>query len=347
MTRYLVVRHARAPFSFRVGAGSLLVVAGALVAILGVFCLAITSGSMAIAPADVAATLFGGGTEDSRFIVWTLRLPRVLTAILVGAALAISGLIFQSLTRNPLAAPDIIGINGGAALAVVAVIILGGSSALMAPAAFAGGLIAATCVYLLAWRGGIGRYRLILVGIGVAAITEAGIGYLLTRGDVWETSRAVTWMLGSLYASTWGDVVLMSVGLAVLIPATLLLGRGLTALQLGDDVARSIGAPTERTRLALVGVGVGLAALGVTVAGPVAFVAFIAPHLARRLARASGAGLIPASAAMGALLMLAADSVARRILDSGELPVGIITVILGAPYFLWLLARSNQLGTAA
>lgn len=347
MHGHLVLRRGRRPMiSFRVGTGSVVVLVGAVAGILAIMAVGVGSGDFAIAPLDVLAALIGQGDERSQFVVWTLRLPRLLSAVLVGAALAISGAIFQSLTRNPLVAPDIIGINGGASLAAVSVIVLGGSSALIAPAAFGGGLVAAIIVYLLSWRGGLGQMRLVLVGIGVAAITTAGIDVLLTRGQIWEVQRATIWLVGSLHGSGWQDVMLMGGSMAVLLPATFFLGRALTTLQLGDDAAAGLGVRIERTRLALVVVGVGLAAFSVTVAGPVGFVAFIAPHLARRLARASGSGVLPATAAVGAFLLILADIVARRIIDPAEIPVGIVTVLLGAPYFLWLLARTTRTGGA-
>lgn len=346
MHRTLVLRWARPSVSLRIGLGSIVVLLAAGAGSIAFFTVGVASGDFPLTPVEVLATLVGGGDETSRFVVWTLRLPRLLDAVLVGAALAVSGTVFQALTRNPLVAPDIIGVNSGAALAAVAVIILGAPTALLAPAAFAGGLAAAIVVYLLAWRHGLSSYRLVLVGIGVNAVATAGIGFLLTRGEIWEVQRATIWLIGSLYATDWGDVGLMAATLAVLLPGTLLLGPELGVLQLGDEAASGLGVRVERMRLVLVVAAVGLAAIAVTVAGPIGFVAFIAPHLARRLARASGAGVIPAAAAIGALLIIASDVVARRIVDPAQLPVGILTVILGAPYFLWLLSRANRMGSA-
>jgi iron complex transport system permease protein len=345
--RAIVLRRERPAISLRLGTGSLRVLLAASLATLVLLAIGAGSGSFPIAPADVVDALLGRGDPEAQYVLWNLRLPRLLTGALAGAALAMSGAILQALARNPLVAPDIIGINGGAALAAVAVIVLDAPSNLLVPAASAGALIAAAALYALSWRGGIGRYRLVLVGIGLAALAEAGIGYLLTRVPLLEAATAYTWMVGSLYAASWNDVQLLAVALAVLVPATLLLGHGLQALQLGDDAAAGLGVATERTRLALVVVAVGLAAVGVAVAGPVAFVAFIAPHLARRLARASGSGQLPASAAIGALLVVGADLIARRIVEPAELPVGIITVLLGAPFFLWLLVRADRVGAAA
>jgi iron complex transport system permease protein len=345
--RAIVLRREHPAISVRLGTGSLRVVLLTSLATLALLAVGAGSGSFPLSPVDVADALLARGDPEAQYVVWELRLPRLLTGVLAGAALALSGAILQALARNPLVAPDIIGINGGAALAAVAVIVLDAPSAMLVPAAFAGALIAATAGYALSWRGGIGRYRLVLVGIGIAALAEAGTGYLLTRVQLIEATTAFTWMVGSLYAASWNDVALLAVSLAILVPAALLLGHGLQALQLGDDAAAGLGVATERTRLALVVVAVGLAAVGVAVAGPIAFVAFIAPHLARRLARASGSGQLPASAAIGALLVVGADLIARRVVEPAELPVGIITVLLGAPFFLWLLVRSDRVGATA
>jgi len=344
LAAHVVIRPARPPISFRIGVASLLTLLGAVAGVAAFMAVGIGSGDFPLTPAEVLTAIVGGGDETNRYVVWELRLPRLLSAVLVGASMAVSGAILQSLARNPLVAPDIIGINGGAALAAVAVIMLGGPAGFVPLAGFLGGLAAAAVVYLLAWEGGIGRYRLVLVGIGVAALAEAGIGFLLTRGQVTDVQEATIWLIGSLANAGWGDVQLLGLVVAVLLPVTLVLGRSLTTLQLGDDAAAGLGVPLERSRLLLVGIGVALAAFAVTVGGPIGFVAFIAPHLARRLARVSGSGLIPAAAAIGALLLIGSDIAARRLFDPADLPVGILTAVLGAPYFLWLLVRANRLG---
>lgn len=338
--------HGRGAVSARLDLRVLGVTALGTLAIVVAFVVGVGQGDFPISPGEVLATLVGQGTPQHEFIVIELRLPRILVAILVGAAFALSGAIFQSLAQNPLVAPDIIGINAGAALVAVSVIVLGLPLALLAPGAFVGALAAAIFVYLLAYRRGLSSYRLVLVGIAVNAAIGAGISYLLTRGQIDEVQRATVWLIGSVYASDWGDVTLMGLALTVLGPAAVALGRQLEALQLGDDLARGVGAPVERTRLVLVLVGVGLAALAVSVAGPIGFVAFIAPHIARRLADTSGAGALPASLAIGGLLVLVADIVAQRAFAPTSLPVGILTAILGAPYFLFLLYRANKLGNA-
>lgn len=345
MQRHVVLRHPRSPVSARIGSASLVVLAAALLATLAVFAVAVGTGSFAIDPPQLARTLLGAGTEDSRFIVWELRLPRLLGAVLIGAGLGISGLVFQSVTRNPLVAPDIVGIDTGAALLAVVVIVSKAPQELLPGAALVGGLVTAAVMYLLSWRGGLGRYRIVLVGVALAALLEAGISWLLSTGELWDVQRAVHWMMGSLDEVRWADVALLVVVLGGLGLAAAFLVRGMAALQLGDEVAAAMGVRTERTRLGLLVVAVGMAAICVAVAGPIAFVAFAAPHMARRLARSSGAGIMPAAAAIGALLLLLADTIARMAPSRVELPVGIVTIAIGGPWFLWLLVRADREGS--
>jgi iron complex transport system permease protein len=341
----VVIRSERLRVSFRIATGSLITLGIATAAAVALFLFGVGSGAFPLTPTDVLAALAGTGDQAHQFVVWSLRLPRLLVALEVGAALALSGAILQTMTRNPLVAPDIIGVNSGAAIAAVAIFVLGGSLELVAAAAFAGGLLAALLVYVLAWRSGLSRYRLVLVGIGVGAIGAAGIQFLLTRGEISDVQRATVWLTGSLYGTGWAEVALLSAALAVLLPLAFVVARRLSALQLGDDLAASLGLPLERSRLMLVVVAVGLAAINVAVAGPIAFVAFIAPHLARRISRGSGVGVFPAAAAIGALLLIAADLAARRLLDPTELPAGIFTILFGGPYFVWLLRRAGRIGS--
>ncbi len=295
---------------------------------------------------DVVPAIFGLGAVDSDFIVRTLRLPRALTGLLVGAAFGLSGAVFQSLARNPLASPDIIGITAGASAAAVAVIVWWApAQATVALAAVAGGLLAAVAIYVLAYRSGVLGYRLVLVGIGVGAGLTACTSYLLTRAEIFEAQRAVVWLTGSLNARSWDHVRPLAVALAVLVPLTLALGRSLRLLELGDDTAKGLGVRVERSRAALILAGVALAATATAAAGPVAFVALVAPQVARRFLPAAGTALVPA-ALTGAALVLLSDLLARRAFAPNELPVGVVTGIIGAPYLLWLLARANRIGAA-
>jgi iron complex transport system permease protein len=328
--------------SLRVDLRVLVVCAG--LAALGVlaFALELAWGEYPLPLGDVLATLAGEGRQADRFIVIDVRLPRALVAALVGAALAVSGAVFQILVRNPLASPDIIGITGGASVAAVSVFVLGASAALIPVAAFGGAVTASALLYVLAWRGGLSPYRLVLVGIGIEALGTAGTTYALIRGRIEDVHQAAVWLLGSLNSRAFSDLWPLLAGLAILAPAVALLARSLDALSLGEDQARALGVRVEPARLGLVVAAAGLAAVAVAAAGPIVFVAFLAPHIARGLTRASGAAVLPAAALCGAVLVLASDLVGRLLLSPTEIPVGIVTSVLGAPFFLWLLYRANR-----
>ena len=293
---------------------------------------------------EVIRYLRGDGAQDADFIIGTLRLPRVVTGVLVGASLGISGAIFQSLARNPLASPDVIGFTPGAALgAILTLAIWPGSTLRMALGAVIGGMATAAAVYLLAWKGGVRIYRLVLIGIGMGFLVRAGVEYFVIRSEVTELARAAVWLTGSLSGRTWENVAIVALSLAVLGPLAIALEDRLDVLSLGDDVAVALGISVNRLKLALVSIGVALAALAVAGAGPISFVALMAGPIARRLVRTSGAGLVPA-ALVGALLVVAADLAGRRLLAPIELPVGVFTAMLGAPYLLWLLVRQTRVG---
>ncbi len=307
------------------------------------FCVSISVGDFTVPLSDVVAAVFGFGSDDADFIVRTLRLPRALTGVLVGVAFGLSGAIFQTLARNPLASPDIIGIDAGAgAAAVFCIIILDTTAGITALGALGGALVAALAIYVLAWRSGVSPYRLVLVGIGVAAVLTAVTQYLLTRAEIFEAQRAVVWLTGSLNGRGWDDVRTGLVAVVVLVPALALLLRSLRMMQLGDDAAKGLGVRVERDRLLLVLVAVAFAALATAAAGPIIFVAFVAGPIARRLTNDPLA--IWTSALVGALVVVLSDILARRLFAPTELPVGVITGIVGAPYLLWLLARTNRAG---
>ncbi len=304
----------------------------------------ISVGDFPIPISDVVSTLLGNPTEDSEFIVGTLRLPRVLVGAGVGAAFGMSGAIFQSLVRNPLGSPDIIGFTGGAALGAVVMIVYADATAFQVSAgAVLGGVLAAVVVYFLAWKRGVQAYRLVLVGIGAGFAITATIDYMITRAEINDVQRAAVWLTGSLNGRSWDEVRIVAVALAVLGPMAILMQRTLDRLDLGDDTAAGLGVNVGRAKLMLVLVGVGLAALGVAAAGPVAFVAFVSAPVARRLVNSPRACVVPA-AFVGALVTVVADLAARRLLAPTELPVGIMTALIGAPYLLWLLTRQARTG---
>lgn len=320
--------------------GLLLVALAALVA-------SVALGEFSIPAIDVVKTLLGAGDQSTNFIVLDLRLPRAMVALLCGAALGLAGAVFQQVTLNPLASPDIVGVSGGASFAAVALIVLGQSSdAWSVPlAALAGALISGALLYGLAWKRGVQGFRLVLVGIGLAAFMQAGVSYVLTEGRIFEVARAYLWMVGSVNGRGWEQVWPLVIALVLFIPVIIVLGRQLDVLQLGDDVARGLGLNVERTRLGLLAAAVVLVGIAVSAAGPVGFVAFLAPHLARRLSPATaGAGLLPLAAGAGAVLVLVSDLVGRLAFSPTEIPVGIVTSVIAAPYFLLLLARANRVG---
>jgi iron complex transport system permease protein len=307
---------------------------------------AIGTGEYPISPGDVVKALFGAGDSGTSFVVQTLRLPRALTALLVGGALGASGAIFQSITRNPLGSPDIIGFEAGASAgAVAAILLFAAGTGTIALCAIGGGLLTAVAVYLLAYRGGVQGYRLVLVGIGVSAMLYALTDDLLTRARLDDAVTAYVWLTGSLNGRGWEHVRPLAIAMAALLPCVALLARPLRMMELGDDCAKALGVSVERSRLALVAVGVALSAAAVASAGPIAFVALAAPQIARRLTHATGPG-IPAAMLTGAALLLASDLLAQRLFPATELPVGVVTGVLGGVYLMWLLFHEWRKGQA-
>ncbi|TDU91851.1 iron complex transport system permease protein [Kribbella voronezhensis] len=306
---------------------------------------------------EVLRALVGGGDSGTRLIVVELRMPRVATGLLVGIAFAVSGALLQTLSRNPLASPDIIGVNSGASAAAVGVIVLAGTGGgnisgaaeqIGLPlAAVLGGLLATLIVGLLSiQRGVVDASKVVLIGVGVAAAANSLVAWLLVIGDVTDAGRAAAWLAGSLNARTWSDAVPVGLAVALLLPVAMMFGRELEALVLGDDVASSLGVRVSRVRLALLVVATVLAAMATAGAGPIAFVALVAPQVAQRLARTDRPPLLT-TAMLGALFVTLADLVARnglQVLQVGpyELPVGVVTAAAGAPYLLHLIGRQQK-----
>ena len=313
----------------------------------------VLAGAVFLLPALAAAVLgtdagqySGHGiTPAQAFIIDQLLLPRVLTAVLAGAALALAGAVFQSVTRNPLGSPDILGFTQGAATgALLGLTALGGSVLAVAGCAWLGAVGAAAAVYLVARRGGVtGGTRLILVGIGVAAILAGVDQYLITRANISDAAQATQWITGSLDGSAWSSVALLAGATVLLVPPLLLAARALSVLELGDDLATGLGLRTEHVRLLTLGGAVLLSATAASQTGPVAFVALASPHLARRLTRGTGPHLLP-SLLLGAALLAWADYLGRHAIPNRELPVGVVTGVLGGCYLVCLLAHQRKTG---
>lgn len=304
-------------------------------------------GDYPIGVLDVVGILAGGGEAADRFVVVELRLPRALTAVLVGLAFGMSGAVLQSVARNALASPDILGITQGAGVGAVALVVLGGGALsgvgqVVGPpvAALAGGLLAAVVIYLLASRQGVSGFRLVLVGIAVSAVLTSTTSYLLVVADLTEASQATVWLTGSLNGRGWEHVV--PVGLVVALVGLLAVtgGATLSALRLGEDSARALGVRLQTGQAAQLGVAVVLACVAVAAAGPIPFVALVAPQVALRLTRAPGPPVLAGGLA-GAVLVVGSDVVSRTVLPV-ELPVGVLTAVLGAPYLLYLIARRTR-----
>ncbi|WEK06404.1 MAG: iron chelate uptake ABC transporter family permease subunit [Candidatus Devosia phytovorans] len=305
-------------------------------------------GDYYVAPERVLQSLFSPVTgltdRGVDFIVLNVRLPRATLAVLAGAAFALSGIIFQTLLRNPLASPDIIGISHGAsASAVFCIIILGFSGVAVSLGALIGAIATALIIYGLSWRNGVTAYRVVLIGIGVAAMMAALMSYLFTRARLFEVQQSLAWLVGSLTAANVADIVPLACAMLVLLPITIALVRTLDALQLGDDTATALGARVEFARLGLMLSGVAYAAFATAAVGPVTFVAFVAGPIARNLLAGAGKGFVQA-ALVGALVMLGSDLIAQHALPDVQLPVGVVTGVFGAGFLLWLLIASNRAG---
>ncbi|MEU0786016.1 iron chelate uptake ABC transporter family permease subunit [Streptomyces sp. NPDC006173] len=330
--------------SVRLDIRTFVVVALLLVAAATASVVLIGTGDFPIPVADVVRTLFGDGNASQEFIVNDLRLPRVLVGLLVGASLGLGGALFQSISRNPLGSPDVLGLGqGSTAGALIMIVLFSGSATEVALGALAGGLVTGIAIYLLAWKQGVHGYRLVLVGIGVSAIVTAVNGYLLTKADIVDAARAVVWMTGSLNGRDWAQVWPLLILCGVLVPLVLGNARGLRMMEMGDDVSYALGVSVERTRLLLMVAAVLLTAGATAAAGPVGFVALTAPQLARRLTRSPGPNLVP-SMCMGATLLIVADWASQRAFGADQLPVGVVTGVLGGVYLLWLLVTERKAG---
>ncbi|MCW4384892.1 iron ABC transporter permease [Salinibacterium sp. SYSU T00001] len=303
---------------------------------------AVATGAYPLSPDRLILTLLGQGEAREAFVLFRLRLPSIVLGLLVGAAFGIAGALFQTLLRNPLASPDIIGISGGASVAsAFGILILGVSGAILSLLSFAGAIVVAAAIALLSARGGISGYRFVLIGVGFAFVAQAAIGYLTTRGDVREASQALVWIVGGLGGAEWEDNLVVALALAALFTLTAVVAPRLRMLQLGDDTAASLGIRVERTRLTILVVAVALTAVATAYAGPVAFVAFVSAPIARRIVGGGRLSLIP-SALVGAIVVLVADLVGGNLLPGAAVPAGIVTGIIGAPYLLWLLATADR-----
>lgn len=319
-------------------------VIGMALLVVAVFVVSMNTGFIRLSPFDVGKTLLGYGSDKQELILFQFRLPRIVISVLVGAGFALAGCILQGITRNPLADPGLIGINSGAGLMVVTYVALRPSIGASPPytlplLAFLGAAAAGAAVYFLAYKrsDGVSVLRLVLVGIAVQAGISAATIVLTQRLNPDQYQFAATWLAGSLWGANWKFVLTLLPWMAVLIPYVMAKARALNVLSLGDQLSVGLGASLQRERLLLLLAAVALAGSCVAAGGAISFVGLIGPHLARRLVGSRHEILLPASALTGSVLMISADTISR-VTDT---PTGIIVAIVGAPYFIYLLARSK------
>ncbi|RZU30792.1 FecCD family ABC transporter permease [Blastococcus saxobsidens] len=294
-------------------------------------------------PGDVLRVVAGQEVAGASFTVGRLRLPRAVLAVVAGLSFGLAGVTFQTMLRNPLASPDVIGISTGAsAAAAFAIVVLGWSGTAVSLTAIVAALGVALLIYGLAFTNGVAGTRLILIGIGVAAMSTSATNYVLSKAGAWGYAEALRWLTGSLNGTTWAVTVPALVALVVLGPVLLSRARELSALQLGDDAASALGVRVERTRVVAIVAAVGLIAFATAACGPIAFVSFLAGPIAARVVGPNGSLLVPAGF-VGALLVLLADLIGQFALDT-RFPVGVVTGVLGAPYLIYLIVRTNRVG---
>ncbi|MFE5317276.1 FecCD family ABC transporter permease [Paenibacillus sp. NPDC056579] len=345
MKQLLAIRSKKGTVSFLIQTKTVIVIAVLLILIFACFVLSTGLGNKFTSPVQVLQTILGQGTPQNALIIGTLRLPRIIAAVLVGAALGVSGAILQGIIRNPLASPDVIGITGGASFAAVAFITFfaGTVSIQWLPlAAFVGAGLVSIIIYLLAWNKGVTPTRLVLVGIGISAIMSSLTMLMLVLSPIKAAGRAFVWLTGSIYGTSWENVYAMLPWVIIFIPLALYYSRLVDIQALGDDLARGLGAPVQLHRCMLLLVSVALAGSAVAIAGAIGFIGLIAPHIARKLVSSTFVDLIPVSALIGSLLLLIADTVGRTVFLPLDIPAGVFTAGIGAPFFIFLLFKNRN-----
>ncbi|MCG7407321.1 iron ABC transporter permease [Paenibacillus sp. ACRRX] len=325
---------------------TVLVILGVLIVI--ALMISVNTGHIRLSPMELIRTLFGSGTAKQNLILFEFRLPRIVIAALIGAGLAVSGCIMQGISRNALADPGILGINAGAGLMVMLFISFYPTTAaapvyLLPVLALIGAGLTAALIYALAYKPheGLSPTRLLLTGIAVAAGISAAMIVLTLKLSPEKYQFVATWLAGSIWGSNWKFVLALLPWIVILLPYVFYKARVMNILNLGDQTATGLGAPVEKERFALIAAAVGLAGACVAVSGGIGFVGLIGPHLARRLVGPKHQLLLPASALAGALLVLVSDTIGRWIIQPSEVPTGIVVAVVGAPYFLYLLAKSK------
>ncbi|MEU8184049.1 iron ABC transporter permease [Micromonospora sp. NPDC049047] len=328
------------PVSLLIRRRAVLVAAVLTVLLLSAVVLSLSLGTPYVAPADVLRALSGAGTPYD-LVVLDLRLPRVVLAAVAGAAFGVAGTLIQSVARNPLASPDVIGITQGAGLAATVALTSGMAAVLVAPTALVGGLLAAVLLFALGARHGLAAQRFVLAGVAVAFGFRALTEVVMLTADPIDGLRAQIWLIGTLAGKGWTEAAWIAGTLLVLLPVLAWAGWALNSTALDDDTARGVGLRPVARRIGLAGTGVLVAAMVTAQVGAVDFVALVAPQVARRLVRAERPPLVCA-ALLGALLLVLADLAGRRLFAPTQLPAGVLTAAIGGPYLIFLLLRGRR-----
>lgn len=350
MSQYKSIRLLKGKISFLLDRRALWTTSALFLLLLIVFVTSTGLGDMKINPLRVLKVFFGGGSALDQLVITKFRLPRIIVALFVGMALAIAGSILQGIIRNPLASPDIIGITGGASAAVVGFLaifsnsdnILTVSIDWLPVAAFLGATVVAILVYFLAWKNGVSPIRLVLIGIGVSAVMQAITTMLMLKGPIYRASEANIWITGTVNGSNWSNVYVIVPTVLVLVIISFISVRRINIQELGDELATGVGSPVQKHRFLLLILSTALVGSAVAFAGGIGFVGLMAPHMARRLVGSSFGALLPTAACIGGILVMLADLLGRTIFLPLEIPAGVFTAAIGAPYFIYLLFRAKN-----
>ncbi|MDN3019841.1 iron ABC transporter permease [Paenibacillus sp. BSR1-1] len=350
MSKYKNLRLFKNRISFLLDRKAIIIFLVLFIITAAVFIFSTGAGEMKINPLTVVKVLFGAGPEMETLVIQSFRLPRIIIALMVGISLAVAGGILQGMIRNPLASPDVLGITGGAAFAVVSFLALFSdknhsltvSIAWLPLAAFIGAGAVAFLVYLLAWKNGVSPIRLVLIGIGISTLTQALTTLTMVMGPIYQASQANIWITGTVYGSNWKNVATLVPWTVVFLTIAFAAARTINLQELGDEVATGLGGKVQKQRFLLLMISTALIGSSVAFAGGIGFVGLMAPHMARRLVGSSFGALLPTSALLGGILVMFADLIGRTMFSPLEVPAGVFTAGIGAPYFIYLLFKTRN-----
>ncbi|MGM0875424.1 MAG: FecCD family ABC transporter permease [Bacillota bacterium] len=350
MTKYFKLRIGSDKLSFLIDKKALITSSILFSIVLAIFIISTGIGEVMISPLNVFKTFIGYGSDMENLFIFSFRLPRIIIALLVGICLAVAGAILQGLIRNPLASPDIIGITGGGSVAVVVFLMLfsNKNNALTVSiewipvAAFLGATILGLIVYLLSWKNGSSSIRLVLIGIGLSMLTQSLTTLFMIKGPIYQAAQANVWITGTVYAATWEQVRILLPVVLILLLISMFSVRNVNIQELGDELATGVGSAVQKNRLLLLILSTALTGSAVAFAGAVGFVGLMAPHIGRRLVGSSFGSLLPVSALIGAILVMVADLIGRTLFSPLEVPAGVFTAAIGAPYFIYLLYKTRN-----